>query len=254
MPGMGGSQSDKEVDTQKFYDTLGIGKDAGADEIKKAYRKKAIVNHPDKGGDEEIFKEITVAYECLSDPEKRKLYDKYGEEGLQKGGGGGGGGFHDIFDMMRGGGGGGGGPQGSRKVKPSVKQVEVSLEDLYEGKTISFGLDRQRNCGACKGIGGTDAKAVVTCTGCKGRGIRVTMRQLGPGMYSQQQGPCDECQGQGETIDPKKICKTCKGKKISKDKKEITVEVSKGAPHGEQYTVHGEGNEIPGAEAGDVIV
>lgn len=95
----------------------------------------------------------------------------------------------------------------------------MSLEDLYEGKTVSFGIERQRKCTACNGVGGTDDKAVITCTGCKGRGMRTVMRQLGPGMYSQQSGPCDECQGQGETIDPKKMCKTCKGKKVSKDRK-----------------------------------
>lgn len=80
------------------------------------------------------------------------------------------------------------------------------------------------------------------------------MMQLGPGMYSQRSGPCDECNGQGESIDPAKKCKTCNGKKVKDEKKKLKVEVDKGAPHGEQYTIHGEGNEVPDVEPGDVIV
>lgn len=89
----------KDVDTNKFYDLLGVSKKASTDEIKKAFRKLALKAHPDKGGDPEQFKEITVAYEVLGDPEKREVYDKYGIEGLQEGGGGGG---VDIFDLLQG--------------------------------------------------------------------------------------------------------------------------------------------------------
>lgn len=96
----------KDVDTQKFYDLIGVPKTASTEEIKKAFRKKALKEHPDKGGDPEKFKEITVAYEVLSDPEKRKLYDKYGEEGVTNGGGGAQ--FGDIFDLFGMGGRGGG--------------------------------------------------------------------------------------------------------------------------------------------------
>ena len=80
------------------------------------------------------------------------------------------------------------------------------------------------------------------------------MMQLGPGMYSQRSGPCDECSGRGETIDPAKMCKTCNGKKLKKETKKITIEVDKGAPNNEKYTKHGEGVEVPDAEPGDVIV
>lgn len=97
----------KEIDNEKFYKILGVAKNATFDEVKKAFRKKALKEHPDKGGDPEAFKEITVAYEALSNPEKRDLYDKYGEEGLTEGGGGMGGGM-DIFDILGGRMGGGG--------------------------------------------------------------------------------------------------------------------------------------------------
>ena len=91
----------KEVDNKRYYDLLGVQKNATFDEIKKAYRKKALKEHPDKGGDPEKFKEVTMAYECLSDKDKRELYDTHGEEGVKQGGGMGG---QDIFSAMFGGG------------------------------------------------------------------------------------------------------------------------------------------------------
>lgn len=113
--GMGGRRGPpKDVDTKKYYDLLGVEKDATLDQIKKAYRKRALKEHPDKGGDPEKFKEMTAAYEVLSDRDKRELYDKYGEEGVKQGGGMGGG--ADIFSQMFGGG-MGGRQQGPKKGK-----------------------------------------------------------------------------------------------------------------------------------------
>merc|ERR1719511_270193 len=111
MPGMGGmgGRSSKPVDTTAFYKTLDVDKNASEPDIKKAYRKMAVKHHPDKGGDPEKFKEVTHAYEVLSDPQKREKYDKYGEEGLEDGGGDPG----DIFQSFFGG--GGGRPGGGRK-------------------------------------------------------------------------------------------------------------------------------------------
>ena len=111
------SSPNPQGDSTKFYDALGISKSADAAEIKKAYRKAAIKNHPDKGGDPEEFKKVTSAYEVLSDPEKREIYDTYGEEALKDGapGGGGGGSPFDIFEAMFGGNPfGPGGPGGGR--------------------------------------------------------------------------------------------------------------------------------------------
>lgn len=103
--GRGGPK--KEVNTTKYYEVLGVPKTATGDEVKKAFRKAALKAHPDKGGDPEVFKEMTVAYEVLTNPEKKKLYDKYGEDGVRDGGGSSGG-MGDIFDMFGGGRGGGG--------------------------------------------------------------------------------------------------------------------------------------------------
>ena len=116
------------------------------------------------------------------------------------------------------------------RVKPMTKQVEVTLADVYNGKEIEIDVDRQRVCDKCNGVGGTDSTAVQTCTGCKGRGMKTTMRQMGPGMYSQSTGPCEDCNGQGEMINMEKRCKTCKGKKVKRDKKKLKVEMDKGSP------------------------
>ena len=118
-------------------------------------------------------------------------------DGLKGGGAGGPGGMDDIFSMFMGGGRGGGGAAQKRKarVKPQTKQIDISLADVYNGKTVEIEVDRQRICGSCNGLGGTDATAVQTCTACKGRGMRTIMRQMGPGMYSQSTQPCDDCNG-----------------------------------------------------------
>ncbi len=132
--------------------------------------------------------------------------------------------------------------------------VSCTLEELYCGKSLEFEIERHRICSKCNGLGGIDATAVQTCSGCKGKGMRTVMMQLGPGMYSQRSGPCDECGGKGEKINESKKCKTCSGKKIKKEKKKLTVEIDKGTPHAHKHILHGEADEIPDAEAGDVIV
>ena len=142
----------KEIDNTKYYELLGVAKNATTDEIKKAFRKKAIKEHPDKGGDLEKFKELSVAYEVLGDPEKRQLYDKFGEDGLRDGAGGGSG-FEDIFSMF----GGGGGRQkasGPKKGKSVLHPVKATLEDLYNGKTAKVAVNRDRICSKCEGKGG----------------------------------------------------------------------------------------------------
>jgi DnaJ family protein A protein 2 len=173
----------KDVDTNKYYDLIGVPKTASTDEIKKAFRKKALKEHPDKGGDPEKFKDLSVAYEVLSDPEKRKLYDQFGEEGVRDGGGGASG-FGDIFDLFgMGGRGGGQARQGPKKGKPVAHPVKCTLEDLYNGKTAKVVVNRDRICSKCEGKGGK-AGAVQTCKGCNGKGMRTVMQMLGPGMYS----------------------------------------------------------------------
>ena len=251
MPGgMGGRGPPKEVDNSKYYELLGVDKKASYDEIRKAFRKLALKNHPDRGGDKEKFQELNAAYEVLSDKEKRDTYDKYGEDGLKDGGRGGG---MDISDLFGFGGGGRRQEAGPKKGKPVMHPMKLSLEEVYAGKQTKIAVNRERICAACEGRGGKEG-AVQKCPTCKGRGVVIKMQQLGPGMYTQSQGPCDECRGKGEIIDEKNKCKECNGKKVKKEKKIIDVQIDKGTPNNYQYKFHGEADEFPGMEAGDVVI
>lgn len=148
------------MNNKRFYELLKVDQKATQDEIKKSFRKIALKEHPDKGGDPEKFKDITVAYEVLMDAQKRDLYDKYGEDGLKEGGGGGEG-FGDIFDLF--GGGRGGGQQQKRKVKPTIHKLKCTLEDLYNGKSTKIKVNRERICVDCGGKGG---EGVEQCKDC----------------------------------------------------------------------------------------
>lgn len=211
----------------------------------------AMKHHPDKGGDEAKFKEITLANEVLSNPEKRKLYDQYGEKGLEAGGAGGMD-ANDIFgSFFGGGGGGGGGRRGPKKGKDVRFRLGVQLADLYNGGTKKLRLTKSVICVSCKGTGGKDVRK---CPGCKGQGIKMMYRQLGPGCVQQIQAHCDDCGGEGEVMAAKDRCKECKGEKIKKEKKTLEVHINKGMKNGEKVIFRGESDEAPGITPGDVIV
>ncbi|EQC39456.1 hypothetical protein SDRG_03658 [Saprolegnia diclina VS20] len=237
------------VDNSKYYETLGVPKTASEVDIKKAFRKLALKNHPDKGGDPDLFKEITVAYEVLSDPEKREVYDKFGEEGLQQGGGSGGGGA-DIFSQMFGG--GMRQPRGPPRGEDLTHPLKVSLEDLYNGKMVKLAVNRDVLCGACEGRGGK-AGAEKSCGTCNGRGMRIQHRQIAPGMVQQVQSVCPDCRGQGKTINDADRCKACKGNKVTKERKVLEVHIEPGMRNGQRITFKGEADQAPGAIAGDIV-
>ena len=241
----------QEVDNKKLYEVLGVAQNATQDEIKKAFRKLAIKNHPDKGGDPEKFKEINAAYEVLSNEEKRGTYDKFGLEGL-KNGGMSGGGFGDIFDMFFNGGGRGRGAQRETpQLKPTVRTIDVSLRDSYHGKTTFINVERKVICQGCNGKGGSEVKI---CSHCKGKGAILKMQQLGPGMYTQTQATCPHCNGEGRIIEKKNICKTCNGKKLFTKNEKIEVVIQAGTPHEDKIVIPGKGNEHPEYRAGDLII
>lgn len=228
----------------------GVSKDASPSAIKKAYRKLAMTHHPDKGGDEERFKEITTAFEVLNDDEKRQIYDEYGEEGLKDGGGPSD--AHDLFSAMFGG--ASHHARGPKKGDNVVHSLRVTLEDLYKGKMSKLAIIRNRVCKSCSGIGASRPEGVVKCSVCDGHGVTVTLSQIGPGMVQQVQSNCRNCRGAGEIITESLRCQTCSGEKVTKERKVLEVYVDKGMQNGQKITFNGEANAAPGLAAGDVVV
>ncbi|XP_047109488.1 dnaJ homolog subfamily A member 2-like [Schistocerca piceifrons] len=245
----------------KLYDLLGVSRNASEVEIKKAYRKLAKEFHPDKNpeaGDK--FKEISFAYEVLSDPKKRSTYDRVGLKGMQEGAHEGHGfSSDDLFSQIFGGGlfgmGMGPGMRGRRRHRgeDTIHTLKVSLEDLYNGKTSKLQLSKNVICTTCGGKGGR-AGTTHTCRTCAGCGFKVTYRQLGPGMTQQLQSRCPTCSGEGEVIHEKDRCVACRGKKVVNETKILEVHVDKGMKESQKIYFRGEGDQQPDVEPGDVII
>ncbi|KAL5571821.1 hypothetical protein UlMin_021418 [Ulmus minor] len=248
----------RKSNSTKYYEILGVSKSASEDELKKAYKKAAMKNHPDKGGDPEKFKELAQAYDVLSDPGKREIYDQYGEDALKEGMGGGGPSHSpfDIFESFFGGGGfGGGGSSRARRQKQGedvVHTLKVSLEDLYNGTTKKLSLSRNVLCPKCKGKGSKSGNA-GKCHGCHGSGMKITRRQIGMGMIQQMQHICPDCQGSGETISERDKCPQCKANKVTQEKRVLEVHVEKGMQHGQKITFEGQADEAPDTITGDIV-
>jgi molecular chaperone DnaJ len=250
-----------------YYEVLGVARDAGEDDLKKAYRKLAMQWHPDRNqGNAEAeakFKELNEAYDVLKDAEKRAAYDRFGhaafEQGGPGGGGGfggggpfGGGGFEDIFEEMFGRFGGGGRGQRAAAGRGSDlrTQVEVSLEEAFAGakKTIRFATSV--SCEACKGVGaeGGAASGVQTCGTCQGSG-KVRAQQ---GFFLVER-TCPTCGGAGRTI--KNPCKICRGSGRVQRERSLNVSVPAGVDDGTRIRLSGEGEAGQrGAPAGDLYV
>ncbi|XP_078358272.1 dnaJ homolog subfamily A member 1-like [Oculina patagonica] len=244
------------VKETNFYDLLGVDPSATSSEIKKSYRKLALKYHPDKNPDAgDKFKQISHAYEVLSDEKKRKIYDEGGEEALNSGGDMGG--FHspmDIFDMFFGTGHGRSrGNHSERKGKDMIHQLKVSLEDMYNGTTRQLALQKNVICSKCEGRGGKKG-AVVTCNTCHGSGMYVRINQIAPGMVQQIQTQCRDCGGNGERISDKDRCKNCQGRKTVKERKILEVHIDKGMKDGQKISFTSEGDQEPGIEPGDIII
>eukprot|EP01046_Picozoa_sp_COSAG06_P011366 COSAG06_NODE_646_length_13462_cov_10.233239_7_plen_427_part_01 len=232
----GGGRSRGPVDNTSYYKELGVEKGASGAEIKKAYRKLAVKHHPDKGGDPEKFKNITEAFETLSDDEKRELYDQGGKEAVEGGGGGGGGGG-DIFSQMFGGGGGGGrGGRGGgeRKGKSVSHTLKVSLEEVYNGGVRKLRLGR---------VVIDKEKGVSKCPNpdCQG-GMCIKMIRMGP-MIQQVQQPCSQPGCQKGFV--------CVRRNV---KEVLEVHIPRGANDGHKLTFYEMGDEIPDGSAGDVHI
>lgn len=247
------------VKETKFYDLLGVSPSASDNELKKAYRKAALKYHPDKNPSPEAaekFKELSRAYEVLSDDQKREVYDSYGEEGLSGGGPGGMGGMgaDDIFSQFFGGGFGGmggGATRGPQRGKDIKHSISCTLEELYKGRTAKLALNKTVLCKLCEGRGGKAGK-IKQCSSCHGVGMKFVTRQMGP-MIQRFQTVCDVCQGSGDVCDPKDRCADCKGKKTQSERKILQVHIDPGMKDGQRIVFSGEGDQEPGVTPGDVV-
>ena len=252
-----------------YYEILGVEKTASEDEIKKAYRSLAKKYHPDvstepKDVAEAKFKELSEAYEVLSDPDKRKMYDQYGHDGVKQQFGKDGFTwddftraddisdiFGDIFGSMF-----GGGRRGRSRNSPQQGEslrydLEITLKEVLEGKKVNLDIPHSVVCEHCKGTGGKDGK-VTTCRKCGGSGQIQTVRQS---MFGQMVSieECPECRGRGRTSDEK--CPHCRGAgRVNKDA-HISLNIPKGMEEGMRLRVAGEGNAgYNGGPAGDLFV
>ncbi|MFO7784844.1 MAG: molecular chaperone DnaJ [Thermodesulfobacteriota bacterium] len=235
-----------------YYEVLGVSRNAAAEEIKKAYRKLAMKYHPDRNpGDKEAedkFKEAAEAYEVLRDQEKRRVYDRYGHEGLEGTGFQGFSGFEDIFSSFGdifedffGFGTRGRGRTRARQGNSLRYDLEITLEEAFSGKEEEIVFQKEDLCEECSGTGAKPGTEARVCATCQGRGQVV--RSQG---FFQISATCPSCNGEGRTItDP---CEVCHGRGRVRAERKITLKIPPGVDHGSQLRLRGEGE--PGERGG----
>lgn len=249
---------------KNYYDTLGLDKKASKEDVKKAFRKLAQKHHPDKGGEEAKFKEITEAYSVLSDDGKRREYDAYGQNfaggGAPGGGygfdpsqfGGFGGGnvefdFGDLFGDLFGGGRGG----HIKRGRDISMDIEISFKESVEGTKRQVLVTKVGKCDICHGTGAKPNTEMKTCTTCNGQGRVHETRNSPLGAFSSVRA-CTACEGTGKI--PKEKCATCGGHGVLKKEQELHINVPAGIDGGEMLRMPGHGEAIKGGTSGDLYV
>lgn len=254
-----------------YYEILGVGKDASADEIKKAFRRLAVKYHPDKDtGDETKFKEINEAYEILKDSAKRQRYDQFGHAGVGGATGGaggnpfegfggfngqnvhfdfGGGGLGDIFSSFFGGNAG----QGPRHVRGNdvATELELTFEEAVFGLETEIEVTLEDECSHCKGTTVEPGHSLKSCPTCKGSGQQTRVMNTIFGQI-QQATTCDTCKGRGQV--PEKICSVCRGRGTERKKQKITLKIPAGIDDGATIRLRERGEAIAHGPKGDLYV
>ncbi len=230
-----------------YYEVLGLSKNATQDEIKKAYRKLAKEHHPDKGGDETIFKEIAEAYEVLSDKTKKEQYDKHGHTKPSMGGGGynpmedffNRTGFSQFFNRQQ---------QQQQRGSNLTINVKLTLEEIFNGVEKKYKYKRYNTCSSCSGKGGT---GVRDCNDCHGSGVHTQVINTPIGQVHSQ-STCGSCSGSGETYSD--ICETCNGSGTTLIDDVVELTIPYGVFGGMQICFQGRGNAIKNGVCGDLII
>ena len=251
-----------------YYQILGIDKKASPDDIKKAFFKIASKHHPDKGGDEKLFKEASEAYSTLTDEKKRREYDMYGQTfagSNNQGNAGGFGGFEgfnmndfqnmefdfgdlgDIFGDMF----GGSNYRREKRGRDISIEIEATFKESVFGTERNVLLNKVSKCDKCNGHGGDLNKGKVTCQYCNGKGRVTEAKRTIMGVF-QSVRECNHCEGSGETY--KEKCATCKGHGVISGRQEIKVAVPPGMSGGEMIRMSQMGEAIKGGVAGDLYV
>lgn len=256
-----------------YYELLSVERTATEDEIKKAYKKMALQWHPDRNPDNvteatEKFKQISEAYSILSDTEKRRVYDQFGHEGLKNSPLNQSNPHSNIFEeLFR--------DFGifrnhhnanqnanhqntnqntnQRKSPDTIYELHVPLVELFTGTKRHLKLNREVICKDCKGRGYSNSTPTpnIKCLDCRGQGMKVEIRQLGPGFIVQQQIVCNKCKGSGEYIDPSIQCIQCKGRKVCQEESLFEINIAPGAGNNDTIIFNQKSNEIPGTITGD---
>jgi molecular chaperone DnaJ len=244
-----------------YYEVLGVGKDASADDIKKSYRQLARQYHPDvnKAADAETkFKEVKEAYDVLSDDGKRSTYDRFGHvdpnQGMGGGGGGAdfGGGFGDIFDMFFGGGGGRRDPNAPQRGNDLQYTMTVEFKEAVFGKETEITIPRTETCDTCHGDGAKPGTKPESCSVCKGSGQQEVVQNTPFGRMVNRRA-CTNCSGTGRVI--KEKCSTCHGAGKVKRQRKINIRIPAGVDDGAQIRMSGEGEGgLRGGPAGDLYI
>ena len=250
-----------KIEEREYYKLLNIDSKANLEEIKKSYKKMALEFHPDRNKNpdaEDRFKDISKAYQVLSDSDKRRQYDLMGDvENMS---------FDntchfDIFNSFF----GDMGKSFSRvfsetgnnllKSEDRVINIDISLTTLYYGKIEKLTYKKKTQCTHCLGTGAQDPKALYDCNACFGQGVKIIHQELMPGMVQQVNRPCSVCNGVGKMLDPSQICKTCNGNKIITIQENNEIYIEPGMDDKDKmYINRGADIKEPNQENGDIIL
>ena len=224
-----------QEDEDDYYKLLGVSRDASTKEIKKAFRTLSLKYHPDRNpGDKkahDLYLKINKAHEVLTDPEKKEIYDIYGEEGLNKEG-----------NLQQ---------RGKERGPNARIDLYVDLADLYNGITRKITFEKNVICRHCHGTGGKLGKT-KQCPVCNGRGVMMRTITMGIGMQMQMQQPCEKCHGKGIIFS--ETCPHCHGRKVVREEKQLEILIERGMENNQNIVYRGEAEQSPDRLPGDLIM